>query len=170
MSRITLLLTDWFPVADKVIRVVVAWNRIVLRREPVVEAVVAGLRLRRLVERTVKMPFADMAGRIACFPEQRGDGDLALPQVHGRIFGYPVSDADARGSAAGHQCRPRRRAVRMPRVAVGQPQPLGGEPIEVGRLNVLLAKAMQIPIAQIVGQDEDDVGTLGCWPQRRPKK
>src|SRR5437868_13686566 len=49
MRRIALQLADRLTIADKVIRIAVARGRVVLRREPLVEAVVAWRRLRRRV-------------------------------------------------------------------------------------------------------------------------
>ena len=43
-----------------------------MRRKPVVESVVVRLRLRRLVERSVAVVFADMERAIAVAPEQLG--------------------------------------------------------------------------------------------------
>src|SRR5262245_10317137 len=64
MRRITFLLAHRLAVADKIAWVVVARNRVILRGKPVLKAVVLRLRLRRLVERPVEMPFANVAGRI----------------------------------------------------------------------------------------------------------
>ena len=38
-----------------------------------------------------------------------------------------------------------------------QTHPLGGQPVDVGRADFLLAVAAQVAVAQVVGEDEDDV-------------
>ena len=43
-------------------------------------------------------------------------------------------------------------------VELGEPQPAGGEPVQVGRLD-LAAVAAQVGEAQVIGEDDDDVGS-----------
>ena len=46
---------------------------------------------------------------------------------------------------------------------VGEPDPFGGEPVDVGGLDVLRLRAVtaDIPVAEVVGQEDDDVGPVG---------
>jgi hypothetical protein len=46
-------------------------------------------------------------------------------------------------------------------VKIREAHSLGGETVEVGRLDLFLAVAAEFAVAEIVGQDEDDVG-LAC--------
>ena len=87
--RIAFDLADRLAVADEVVGVAMARQGVVLRAEPVVEAVVARLRLRRLVELAGQVPLADVAGAVAGLAEQRGDRDFARPA------GAPASRAES---------------------------------------------------------------------------
>jgi len=70
---------------------------IVLRTEPVVEALIARLRLLRRVELPVAVPFAEMACRVARALQQLRDRNLAAPQVHRMPRRDPVIHAEAVG-------------------------------------------------------------------------
>ena len=43
---------------------------------------------------------------------------------------------------------------------IGEPNPLLGEPVNVGRENMFGRRAVtaRVPVAEIVGEDDDDVG------------
>jgi hypothetical protein len=75
---------------------------------------------------------------------------------------------------AGHEHAARRRAHGAARVELREAHALGGELVEVRRLNQLLPVAAEFPIAEIVGEDEDDVwfGRLraGRGDQREDEK
>jgi hypothetical protein len=43
-------------------------------------------------------------------------------------------------------------------VAIRQPDAARGQPVDVGRLNVLAAVTAEVSVTKIVGDDEDDVG------------
>ena len=77
--------------------------RIVMRRKPMIEAVIVRLWLCRLVEFAIHVPFAHVAGRIARLLQQFRDRDLALPHMHWRIFRDPVTHAHTRRCAPRHQ-------------------------------------------------------------------
>ena len=66
-------------------------------------------------------------------------------------------DAGARAVLAAHQRGPGGLAVRAAGVAVGEPHPLGGQAVDVRRLVVLAAEAADVGVAEVVGQDEDDI-------------
>ena len=56
---------DRSAVADEVVGIVMVRVGVVLRGEPVIETVIVGLRLSGLVEFSVHVPFAYMAGGVA---------------------------------------------------------------------------------------------------------
>lgn len=41
---------------------------------------------------------------------------------------------------------------------LGKLHPIGGELVDVRSLDLLLAVASQLPVAEVVGEDENDVG------------
>ena len=61
------------------------------------------------------------------------------------------------GMFAGHEHAARRSADVVARVVLGEFQTLGGETIKVGRPDNLLAERADVAVAEIVGEDEDDV-------------
>ena len=62
------------------------------------------------------------------------------------------------GVLAGHEAAARRRADGAAGVGLGEAHALGRQAVEVGRLDALLAVAAEVAVAEVVGQDEDDVG------------
>ena len=60
----------------------------------------------------------------------------------------------------------------MAGVAACEAQPLGSEAVEVGGLGDFFAVAVQIAVAQVVGQDQDEVGAVGgqadCGGKQQP--
>jgi hypothetical protein len=67
--------------------------------------------------------------------------------------------ADVRVAAvfARHQAATRRRADRRARVSLRELRAFGGEPIDVRRLDQLLAERPDIAVAEIVGENEDHI-------------
>lgn len=61
---------------------------------------------------------------------------------------------------AGHERASRRCTYRAASIAIGETHPFGGHPVQVGRGEFLLAVTAQVAVAEVVGEDEDDVG----WP------
>ncbi len=60
--------------------------------------------------------------------------------------------------AAGHERGPRGRALGAVGIALGESHAFGGEPVEGRRFHVAAAVAAEVAIAQVVGEDQDDVG------------
>jgi hypothetical protein len=58
---------------------------------------------------------------------------------------------------AGHEHAARRRADVVAGVVGGESLPGGGEAIDVRRAELLLAVAAQVAVAEVVGDDEDDI-------------
>ena len=151
---------DGLAVADEVGGVGVARGGVVLRVEPVVEAVVAG-RGFGAIDEAVEMPFAGVTGAVAGAFEERGDGDFVRAEADAGARGNPVADAGTVGVAAGHETGAGRRADGEGRVAVGELDAVGGEAVEVGGLNRRVGEAREVAVAEVVAEEDDDVGTRG---------
>ena len=79
------------------------------------------------------------------------------PQRHEGV----AADRGMAGVVAGHQATARRGADGAAGVALREAHALRGQAVEVRRLDLLLAVAAEVAIAQVVGQDENDVGRSG---------
>ena len=138
-----------------------AGQGVVLSAEPVIEAVVRGLRLFGQVEAAVEMPFANVAGVVAGLFEEFRERDFVASQVHGREHGDPVVDAGPIGGPTGQQAGSGGAAVGRSGVATGQSQPTGGEAVDMRRLDGRAAVAGQVAITEVVAEHDHDVGP-GC--------
>ena len=148
---------DRLAVADEIARVLVRRAGVVLRGHPPVVAVIAGLRLREIVEQAVEMPLAAMAGRVARALEQSRQGDFTRAQVRDTALGEPRVDAVAKRRAAREQGRARRTAHGAGGVALREPHALVRERVEVRCLDDGMAVAGEVAIAEVVGEEEDEV-------------
>ena len=116
-----------------------------------------------------EVPFADHVGSVAGFFERLGKCALVSGQPKG-VAGednerlQPVTHR----IAAGHQSRTRGSAYRLT-VKRLQPDALLGELVDIRRLD-LAAAVTEVGIAQIVGHDEDDIGSAPPLVQRQPRK
>ena len=84
----------------------------------------------------------------------------ALFRVHD-AEGLPVAEV----VLAGHELHPGGGAERL-REGVAEEHAFGGEAVEVGRFVGLAAVAAQAFVAEVVGQDEEDVGAFGLGAER----
>ena len=114
---------------------------------------------------TAEVPFAEMGGCVARLPEEAGEGrDGGVEEVgHASAevvgFGREVAvDAMAGGKLAGWEGGAAGGAHRAADVELGEEGALGGETVEVGRFDSAVAVATEVAPAEIVGEDEDDVG------------
>ena len=114
-------------------------------------------------------PFADEARRVAFVPEKprqrrrpRRQGGLAF-----RLDLGVVPDVGVPGVEAGQQDASRRRADRAARIRLGEARPFGGQPVDVGRPDPRLSVAAELGPAQVVREDEDDVGFRAGGPAGR---
>jgi len=71
-----------------------------------------------------------------------------------------VADIGVSAVQAGHQHAPGRRADRAAGIMLREAHPLGRHPVDVWGLNVLLAVAAYVSVAEVVGHDENDVRLL----------
>ncbi len=95
---------------------------------------------------------------------------VALPLVRRERSSDVVSDAGALRPLPGDEGRPRRRADRTGRVGVREAHALRGEAIEVGCLVKGAAVAAEIALPEVVGDEEDDAGTVGRGERRDSEK
>jgi hypothetical protein len=58
---------------------------------------------------------------------------------------------------AGDQAAPGGGTLARTGVGLGEPHPLAIQPVEVRRFDVLLPIASQVVVAEIIGEDEEDV-------------
>ena len=132
---------------------------------PLVESLVRGKPRFRAAE----MPFAPHAGGVALRRQQLRNGDL--PQ---RQSVRPATDRDfigpgADGEAAGHEGRPRGRALRLD-VEIEQAHAFAGERVDArggGAAKNAAAVGAEFAIAEVVREHEDDVRLLVCHLRRR---
>src|SRR5262249_30714417 len=115
------------------------------------------------------VPFAEEGCGIAPLPKRLGYGDLAIRQVivvsrHAVVDSVPPSHEGGAGGAARGSCR----------IEPLEDGALFGEAVEVGGFPVLAAVETDIAPAQVVGEDEDNVGRRTCrmsrFGRRRRKK
>ena len=137
------------------------------------EVVVAALD-RAEIRQEAEMPLADQRRAVAGGAQQRRQGRMTWRQADGlgrrRVDRLLEADGQPILIAPGDQRRPRRRTDGRVGVGLGEFQPLEREPVDVRRRVVLLAVAAHVGIAEVVGEDEDDVrlgglvGGLGSGP------
>src|SRR4029077_10868211 len=97
-------------------------------------------------------------GRVAVLLEEFRQGDLARAKVYLAARRDPGEDAVAMRGAASQDRRPRRRADCAGRVAQRQSNTLLGERVQVRSLYDGVAVAAEVAVAEVVGEEEDDVG------------
>ena len=143
--------------------VVLDERRVVAVRDPLARH--AEEALEALLERTARgveaahAPLAEGAGRVARRLQRRGQRGDAGRQ--GELFLIPhvpvVARRRAARVAAGHEHRAGGRAYGVAAVVAGEDHPFAGEAIHVRRADDLLAVVADFAVAEVVGQDEDDV-------------
>ena len=108
-----------------------------------------------------EVPLADDTRRVAGLLEHRRergspgrDDQGGVPRQDPRPFLAP-------GVLAREQGIPRRRARGRSGVTVGEPQSLLRQPVDVRRLDPRRPVAADVAIAEVVGINQDDVGSLG---------
>ena len=104
-------------------------------------------------------PLAEEAGRVAGGLQDLGDGDVFVAKRLGRSPGVAANMRMPR-VLPGHQDAAGRRAHRRPGVEVGEANPLRGHPVQTRRPDDLLPVGAEVSVPQVVGEDEDHVGTI----------
>ena len=111
------------------------------------------------------VPFAEVSGGVARLLEEAGEGGnggvekvgYASAEVVG--FGFKVAaDAMAGWKMAGCEGGTTGRADGAADVGLCEEGALGGEAVEVGRFDLAVAVATEGSPAEVVGEDEEDVG------------
>ena len=138
--------------------------------EILVEAALRGVELVAVAE----MPFAEGARGVAGGLQPIRNGGLAEREAEAvdiglgdprAVYAARLLDhvakrelkSDALLPAAGHEAGARGRAHGGIGVEIGKLHALGREAIDVGRLDVGRAHAAEVAVAEIIGEDEDDV-------------
>lgn len=118
-----------------------------------------------VVHPVAEMPLADAAGGVAPGLEGLGRGDFTRGQMaHGPIAQHAelvVAHPAANRVAPGEQRGSAGRADFGGGVKLGEAHPLGSHAVEVRRADVRVAVATEVPVAEVVGKDDDDVRTSG---------
>ena len=113
--------------------------------------------------------FAEGAGAVARVAEIVEDGARAGGQLLlalgdaglTALDGLVAADRGVAGVRAGEQARPGRGAHGHAGVALREAQAAAGQRVDVGGFDELLPIAAEVAPAQVVRQDEDDVGRRG---------
>ena len=109
---------------------------------------------RRATAFETEPPFTNDPGAVAGALEDFRDRGFVGAEWNFRV----PADAGVARVQAGHQCGAGGCADAGACVALRETQALGGKLIQVGRFDFLLPIAAEVAVAQIVGEDEDDVG------------
>jgi hypothetical protein len=100
------------------------------------------------------VPLAEMRALIARFAQQMRHGDFLRAKRPARREGAHAVRMPSR-----EETRPRRRAARMRRVEILQPQPLRRHLIECGRLHMRMPVVARLLPAMVIAHHENDVGS-----------
>ena len=107
-------------------------------------------------------PLSDEGSGVTRLLEGLGHGEVLFAQaLSGHVSARVSADVSMAHVLAGHEDAPGRRADRAPRVEAGEFHALAGHAVETGGLDQFLAEAAEIPVAEVVGHDEDQVGLGG---------
>jgi len=140
------------------------------RAEGLVKTAFGGMVLGGFAE----VPFAEHAGDVASRLQGLGKGHLVQGQA-GLIVHRPQGaalpvksvnashriDAGSGRVLTAQQRGARGGAIGAASVTGGQPQPLGGQPVNVRRLVIPAAVTGQVGVTQVIGQNENNVGPGG---------
>src|SRR6476646_7146000 len=107
-----------------------------------------------------EVPFADTSGGVAERLQCLGERGFAGRQTAGRVGeenAALAAHAAADRQSAGKQGSSARRTQRSRDVGAGVLLALGGHAVQVRRANGRMPVTTQVPVAQIVGKDDDKV-------------
>jgi len=125
------------------------------------------------MRRVAQVPFADQGGGVAGVAQQRGHGGMVGRQAQhlvavdagdrllGRAAQAVLPAARGQGKACG-------RAHGRVGIAAREAHALRGHGVQARRdiggaaVRIARARAAEVGIAEVIGQDEDQIGALGC--------
>ena len=114
---------------------------------------------------------ADAGSVVALSLEERGHGKATLRNDRRRIGLQHTELPDARRIPSGQYPVAGRRAVGRSRVGIGKSDALRREAVDVGRLERrILAVARRLAIAEVIEQDEDNIGLGFVGPKEKRKE
>ena len=108
-----------------------------------------------------QVPFAHHGGAVALRLERFGERDLLRRQAGLAVGTEHVAHPRADGVAAREEGCAGGGAGRGGRVELGEAHAFGGHLVEVRRANRRVAVARQVAVAEIVGEEDDEVGAAG---------
>jgi hypothetical protein len=157
-------------VAPKMIGIIIVSLPLAQIAIKIIEALAVGF---SSAARAAEAPFADAACFVAgCVQEvakcksPSGDGPLSFRGEFTIITYIGVA-----GMLAGEKHAARRRTDRTAGVKLSKAHPPGGKPINVGRFDLRLTVTAEFGVAQVIGQQEDDIGgRVGSPGQTRDQK
>jgi hypothetical protein len=122
--------------------------------------VLEALILRLAAWRHAEMPFADVRGAVALFFQHISQRGLLHPDLVLLRRIDVVIHPEAGGKLAAHDAHARWHANGRDGVGAGELRALRREPVEMRCGNFRVAKGLQIGIAHVVGEDDEEVGAL----------
>jgi hypothetical protein len=113
--------------------------------------------------REAQSPLAKGSGGITRTAQQRGDGQRAFGQGSLAFWKDLLVAADGRVARvqAGQQAGSARGADRGTGIVTGETHPFPRHAVQIRSADILLAVAAEIAVAQVVGEDVNDVWTSG---------
>ena len=113
-------------------------------------------------ERQPDVPLAEHRRFVADLPQHRRKCEpIVRDQAGSARAGEDAAVVESERHPPGEQAVPCRRADRRGAVGVGEPHPLLGQPVDMRRRDLRLrVVAADVPVAEIVGEDQQDVGPL----------
>ena len=110
--------------------------------------------------RTGHIPFADDRRAVSRLFEHLGDRHIGWPQRHGPIRTFVVTHGRVPRGQTRHKRTPRRRANRAAGIVLGKAHALCRHAVDIGCRKPLLPITPKVSIAEIIGQDINDVRNL----------
>src|SRR6185437_9855610 len=160
MSReLRIVQLDLLVVVPEMRRIIVVGDSLTVVAEPAVETL---FKRSAAAANRSQSPLAETAQRVPLLLEQQrqlqrtgGNRRLSFRKPLGLAI---IADVGVPRMLAGHQHAARRRADIVTRVVGREAHSLTGQAIKVRRLDLLLPIATEIAVAEIVGNEEDDIG------------
>ncbi len=145
---------------EEMLGVVVMRVRLAEEAEPLVEPfarrVAGGAKL-------AERPLSEQPGPIARLLQDVGNGHVLWPE--GKVRVLVAAGARMAGVVAGHQAAAGRRAYGRAGIGLRKAHPFRGDPVEVRCLHLPGAITAEIAVAEVVGQDQQDVRFSGLRGQ-----